>query len=750
MLCLLVLLAGVSTVSASNVEDVSNNSNSLGTSDYDNIALDTNSIESLDSSSQAEDNAVGSTESDEENSEALSSSSNHDVVASTSENTISSTDSTTLSSNASSSTNDTKTTTKCATKLKITSSTKKYYRGGTFKVRLLNQDTGKALSGKKVKITINGKTYTRTTDSKGYASKDLFYNKTVKIKVSFAGDSSAKSSSVSAKLAHKLSKSSMAGSSSAPYNGYFKITLKNSKTGRLLNNKKITFKVSNLNKTYTARTNKNGVASFKIKSYKTLKVKAIYKGSINYGAISKSFTVKIYKPESEISGDTSIAVDSPFTITLKNVGTDKAISGKKVTFALNTTGKTYTRTTNSKGQASVNINSLNPVTVKVSYAGDKYAKKSSKTFELSPVKANVDMSSSGSTVPYGSSFSVTLKHSSTGKALANRTVTFKVNGTTHKVQTNSNGVASIKLGELGKYDVTASYAGNSKYNKETNHYDVTVAKLKTSLSLSATSVQSGNSITVTLKESNKKVLSGQKVSLTIDGKTYTKKTNSKGKASFAINNPIGKYPITIKFGGTEGYKSAKLSKTLNVKISSSGACKAIYGGVSSKQYKILLNVKEKFDADEFAKYLKTGGYSKLNSALKKKAASLTKDLKTNIEKANAIYEFVRSGIAYSYYANSKKGASGTLSAGSGNCVDQASLVVALCRSQGIYARYSHAQGCKFDSGLYTGHVWAQIYDPATQTWYVADPTSRRNNLGCVNNWNTNSYSKAVNYVLVPF
>ena len=280
-------MAGVSTVSASNVEDMSNNSNSLGTSDYENIALDTNSIENLDSSSQAEDNLVGSTESDEENSEALSSSSNHDAVASAGENAKSSTGSTTLSSNASSSTNDTKTTTKCATKLKITSSTKKYYRGGTFKVRLLNQDTGKALSGKKVKITINGKTYSRTTNSQGYASKVLFYNKTLNIKVSFAGDSSAKSSSVSAKLAHKLSKSSMAGSSSAPYYGYFKITLKNSNTGRLLKNKKITFKVTNLNKTYTARTNKNGVASFKIKSYKTLKVKAIYKGSINYGAISK-------------------------------------------------------------------------------------------------------------------------------------------------------------------------------------------------------------------------------------------------------------------------------------------------------------------------------------------------------------------------------------------------------------------------------------------------------------------------------
>ena len=162
------------------------------------------------------------------------------------------------------------------------------------------------------------------------------------------------------------------------------------------------------------------------------------------------------------------------------------------------------------------------------------------------------------------------------------------------------------------------------------------------------------------------------------------------------------------------------------------------------------NVKQKFDADEFAKYLKTGGYCKLNSALKKKAASLTKNLKTTVEKANAIYEFVRSGVAYTYYANSKKGASGTLSAGTGNCVDQASLIVALCRSQGIYARYSHAKGCKFYSGLNTGHVWAQVYDPATQTWYVADPTSRRNYLGCVNNWNTNSYSNPCNYVLVPF
>ena len=82
---------------------------------------------------------------------------------------------------------------------------------------------------------------------------------------------------------------------------------------------------------------------------------------------------------------------------------------------------------------------------------------------------------------------------------------------------------------------------------------------------------------------------------------------------------------------------------------------------------------------------------------------MTKGLKTDEAKAQAIYNYVRDEIDYSYYANSKHGASGTLSAGSGNCVDQASLVVALCRASGIHARYAHAKGCTFSSGLVTGH-----------------------------------------------
>ena len=142
------------------------------------------------------------------------------------------------------------------------------------------------------------------------------------------------------------------------------------------------------------------------------------------------------------------------------------------------------------------------------------------------------------------------------------------------------------------------------------------------------------------------------------------------------------------------------------------------------------------------------GQSAITSSIKNLATQLTKGLKTTEEKAQAIYNYVRDEIDYSYYANSKYGATGTLKAGSGNCVDQASLVVALCRASNIPARYSHAKGCTFSSGLVTGHVWAQIL--VNGVWYSADATSVRNKLGNIQNWNTNSYSNLNRYAAVPF
>ena len=121
---------------------------------------------------------------------------------------------------------------------------------------------------------------------------------------------------------------------------------------------------------------------------------------------------------------------------------------------------------------------------------------------------------------------------------------------------------------------------------------------------------------------------------------------------------------------------------------------------------------------------------------------------SNWDKANAIFKYVRDNIAYEYYADTKYKATGTLSSKRGNCCDHANLVVALCRAAKIPVRYAHAQGCTFSSGLYTGHVWAQINIDGV--WYSADATSKRNELGNIHNWNTNSFNSLKRYNHLPF
>ena len=125
-----------------------------------------------------------------------------------------------------------------------------------------------------------------------------------------------------------------------------------------------------------------------------------------------------------------------------------------------------------------------------------------------------------------------------------------------------------------------------------------------------------------------------------------------------------------------------------------------------------------------------------NAAIKKLVTKLTKDCKTEKQKASAIYNYVRDKISYSFYYNTRYGAAGTLKAKSGNCVDQAHLTVAMFRAAGLATRYVHAK-CTFSSGHTYGHVFAQVL--IGNTWTVADTTSSRNSLGKVANWNTNTY-----------
>ena len=129
------------------------------------------------------------------------------------------------------------------------------------------------------------------------------------------------------------------------------------------------------------------------------------------------------------------------------------------------------------------------------------------------------------------------------------------------------------------------------------------------------------------------------------------------------------------------------------------------------------------------------------------AKSLSTGCTTDLQKATKIYNWVRDNINYAFYYNTKYGASGTLKNRLGNCCDTANLLVALARDAGIQARYVHGS-CKFSSGNWYGHVWAQVY--INGKWVNADATSSRNSLGVIKNWNTATYKLEGVYNTLPF
>lgn len=149
-----------------------------------------------------------------------------------------------------------------------------------------------------------------------------------------------------------------------------------------------------------------------------------------------------------------------------------------------------------------------------------------------------------------------------------------------------------------------------------------------------------------------------------------------------------------------------------------------------------------------AAYLKeTKNAQQSNINIKNLAANLTAGKTTNRAKAEAIFNWVRDNLSYSFYYNTKKGAVGALSSKTGNCVDTSHLVVALSRAVNLPARYQHGE-CKFSDGWF-GHVWAQIY--VDGAWLYADAISDRNTLGTIKNWDLKTVKmKSYEYIELPF
>ncbi|MGB2885326.1 MAG: transglutaminase-like domain-containing protein, partial [Dehalococcoidia bacterium] len=84
-----------------------------------------------------------------------------------------------------------------------------------------------------------------------------------------------------------------------------------------------------------------------------------------------------------------------------------------------------------------------------------------------------------------------------------------------------------------------------------------------------------------------------------------------------------------------------------------------------------------------------------SEAIQEKARELTGELEDAVEKAKALFYFVRDEISYNIYVKKHMPehfrASNTLARGKGYCVQKAVLLVALARAAGIPARLGCAK-----------------------------------------------------------
>ena len=164
-----------------------------------------------------------------------------------------------------------------------------------------------------------------------------------------------------------------------------------------------------------------------------------------------------------------------------------------------------------------------------------------------------------------------------GKILANKTVKIGFNGKVYTVKTNESGVAKlqINLANAGTYTFAVAFLGDDDYKGAFAVQKITVTKKTTSISASAKSYKASaktKSYTVTLKtekgsstDGKTYLKEGKTVKLTVNGATYTAKTNSKGQATFKLSiTKKGTYTATVNFAGDNTYQSSKATAKIKI------------------------------------------------------------------------------------------------------------------------------------------------------------------------------------------
>ncbi len=646
----------------------------------------------------------------------------------------------------------------------------------------LKTGQGAAIKNANILFNYNSKKVTVKTDANGKATLNIsgLSKGTYTLSYKFNGNGRFKTTSGSKKLYVKDSTTTLKSSDSkVQYNDGSKFSVKATNSGKALANKTVQFKFNG--KTTKATTDSSGVAKLAVGNLKpgkyTVKITYSTAGSKDYNV--KSNSIQIIRQTATLTADDLVMKynsGAQYQVTVKNK-TGTGLKDITVQFTLN--GKNTKVTTDANGIAKLAISEnigYYPIDIQVVDSSNYTSSKLTKHILVNGTQFQAsDMTISANTE---STFTVKVIDGQS-KAIVGKTIKFTLNGKTQSVQTDSTGVAKLTVPKLskGNYDVTytdGTTSGSSKINvvDQVTLKDIITASQNVKKYIE-NNEELPNTVTiggVTYSTAVYVYLASQAVinlnnnkKTNVDVKSVTNPTKP-GAASY-LGNLVDYLSVAKSVVNTVNSKGAmpnSISSSLG-EIGYNGWVYAVARVVAFyDDYSIMPNyvtiktysgsgssssLNTKNTIKDLTPYLKASTNCQVNNAkIKSLVNSLTSGLTSDTAKARAIYNYVRDSISYSFYYDTKYGAVGTLNAKTGNCVDQAHLLIAMYRTAGLAARYVHGT-CTFSSGTY-GHVWVQVL--IGDTWTVSDPTSVRNSFGNVVNWNNYHYQLKGYYSSIAF
>ena len=165
----------------------------------------------------------------------------------------------------------------------------------------------------------------------------------------------------------------------------------------------------------------------------------------------------------------------------------------------------------------------------------------------------------------------TVKLTSNGTGLANKSVIINLNKEKYNKTTDSNGQVSINFKlKTGVYTVNYFFEGDDQYNCSSGNSTITInSNLKTSLKLiDKNTIYSEGVLAVfqlQLVDIYGNAVASKSVKIKVAGKTYTAKTNSKGVATFHVSLKKGSNTLKYSFSENGNYLGSSGSKQIVVK-----------------------------------------------------------------------------------------------------------------------------------------------------------------------------------------